>query len=119
MVFKTAVVELSCPSTGVRVDVYRMSRYYVPYFTGLFLHVKVSKRGVRNTHPEDLPYSDPTLLISSSMLTPQSLPKFNELCIRRKQTKELLINFIFTFLQEVAETASMFTETQVSPTPKR
>jgi hypothetical protein len=55
----------------------------------------------------------------ASMVTPQILPKSNGLCVRRKQTKELLITFIFTFLREVLKMASTFTDAQFSSGWKR
>jgi hypothetical protein len=49
-------------------------------------------------YPEGLPCSIKTLPISSSMVTSQTLPRFNELCIRKKkQTKWLLINVYLLF----------------------
>lgn len=49
------------------------------------------------------------------MVTPYKVLRFNGLNITWKETKELLItNTFFTFLQEVLEMASMFTNTQHS-----
>lgn len=44
------------------------------------------------------------------MVTLQKLPKYSGLCIRRKQTKELLATY-FTVLQGLLEMAPMFMDT--------
>jgi hypothetical protein len=44
-------------------------------------------------HPEGRPYK--LKRTSTYIVTPQTLPKFYGLCVRRKQTKDLLVSSLF------------------------
>jgi hypothetical protein len=74
-----------------------------------------------NRYLEGLASNVTAVLISISMATPWLLHKFNRLCIRRKQTNKRAITNLFTstFLHQLHNMASTFTDIQFSSVWKR
>jgi hypothetical protein len=64
---------------------YSMSHYYVPYFTGCFMDMKVSKNRSYGYVLQRPSFKDAPFLISTFMVTPEIFPEFNWFYIRRKQ----------------------------------
>jgi hypothetical protein len=67
-----------------------------------------------NLYREGL-HSNGAILISASVFSPRILPKFVGSCLRKKRREKYIINkYIFIFLEELLEMASIFTDTNKS-----
>jgi hypothetical protein len=94
----TRTCAYTCAYTHIRV-----SQYYMPYFVGRFLDIKINTKIHINIYPEGPSWKVRTFLISSSMFTRLIFPTINGLYRKRKNINNLLI---FTFVQAMLEMAA-------------